>query len=85
MGDIGDYWNEHRKYKQKRKYGSVEGVECPIWDKIQKDAEEARKPKRTVQCECGKQFVDVPAHNCHKSRFGKQGHKGSPITSSEGE
>ena len=32
MGDVGDYWNDHREYKreQRKKHG-VPCPQCPLW------------------------------------------------------
>lgn len=87
MGDVGDYWREHREYARDRKAADSLGISLSQYrrDMRRMDREEAAERKaaklasHTVRCECGRTFLDVAAHNCHKSRWGKKGHKGAAI------
>lgn len=62
MGDVGDYWREHKAYVDRKKYGKLKDFPSD-------------KPKKTLQCECGKWFRDETAHRHHKQAKGKKGHK----------
>ncbi len=87
MGEIGDYWNEHKQYKRDKSAADSLGMSVDAYRrKVAKDKERDRaaaKAKKlarhTVQCECGLTFFDKNAHNCHKVRTGKLGHKGTAI------
>jgi len=87
MGDIGEYWADHREYKRDvsaaRSMGlSVEAYRRKMEAMKAQDRAEAKAKKlarHTIQCECGRTFYDKNAHNCHKVRTGKLGHKGTEI------
>jgi len=61
MGDVGDYWREHREYKR---YGRKGAPKCT-----------APKNNKPYQCECGKRFPCIDAHKMHVNSKGKYGHK----------
>ncbi len=78
MGDVGDYWREHKEHQQlvaRRKQGITASHERQ-WERERiKKKKEDHFDRCTIKCECGKWFLDIPAHNCHKSHMGKAGHK----------
>lgn len=87
MGDIGEYWRDHREYARDKKAAESVGLsvsqyrrkmsEMDAKERAEKNA--AKLAKHSVQCECGRTFLDVYAHNSHKSRWGKKGHNGIGI------
>jgi len=87
MGDVGEYWREHKEHKRDvsaaRSMGlSVEAYRRRLEAEKAKDRAEAKAKKlarHTIQCECGRTFFDKSAHNCHKTKTGKLGHKGTEI------
>lgn len=79
MGDIGDYWREHKEYKQRRKMGLSQRQWNRMNAEIAAENKAAKLAKHTIRCECGRTFLDANAHKCHKSRHGKLGHKGMTI------
>jgi len=81
MGDIGEYWKEHREYKRRRKYGSVPKHDDQLTKQMKAEKEALRLAQHGISCECGRTFLDVLAHNQHKARWGKKGHKGKAIES----
>jgi hypothetical protein len=72
MGDIGEYWREHKEYVNRKKYGKPKKRYDWLPDN--------RLPK-VLQCECGTMLPNIGAHNQHKSVKGKSGH--SLITKQE--
>lgn len=93
MGDIGDYWRDHKEYARDRKAADSLGVSLSQYrrDMRKMEAEERAEKKvaklatHTIRCECGRTFLDKNAHNCHKTRTGKLGHKGATTQSTTGE
>ncbi len=91
MGDIGEYWKEHKEYSRNKKAADSLGMSVSQYEKRMRKMEmeensarkAARIAKHTIQCECGRTFMDTAAHNCHKSVTGKLGHKGTTIISSK--
>lgn len=74
MGDIGDYWREHKEYVERRKSGLSERQYRKMHKQEAEERKAAQLSKHTVRCECGRTFLDDNAHKCHKSRWGKKGH-----------
>lgn len=78
MGDVGDYWREHKEHRalvERRKAG-ITAADERKWERERIQKKKAEHMARcTIKCECGKWFFDVAAHNCHKGRKGKAGHK----------
>jgi len=75
MGDIGDYWNEHKAHKRRVSMGITLADERRWERERAKEKKQAHMDKCTIKCECGKWLLDKAAHNCHKQRWGKEGHK----------
>ena len=82
MGDVGDYWREHKDYKRRKESANNLGMSMSEYEKLEKQMERERIAenkarhiaKCTIKCECGKWLLDKPAHNCHKGHLGKKGH-----------
>jgi hypothetical protein len=82
MGDVGDYWREHKDYKRRRESADNLGMSMREYDKWDRQQERERKAGKkadhlarcTIKCECGKWLLDTAAHNCHKRHLGKKGH-----------
>lgn len=87
MGDIGDYWREHKEYAHDRKVADKLGISLNQYRRrmqqearaMRAEAKAERLARHTLQCECGRTFLDVNAHNSHKTRTGRKGHEGTPI------
>jgi uncharacterized Rmd1/YagE family protein len=86
MGDVGDYWREHRAHKerQKRRDAAVRlGMSLEAYEKLDREIRREEQAHRhqehidrcTIQCECGRWFLHAAAHNLHRSHKGKEGHK----------
>jgi len=82
MGDIGDYWREHKEHRRRAERATSLGLSMGQyarqerrWAKEEADRKAAdRIGQCTIQCECGKWLLDVSAHAQHKAAKGKQGH-----------
>lgn len=74
MGDIGDYWREHKEYKERKRLGLSEREYKKMMRDIAQENRSAQIAKHTIRCECGRTFMDDNAHKCHKSSQGKKGH-----------
>ena len=82
MGDIGDYWREHKEYKRRREGADRLGISIRQYDKWVAENEVDERLRKnagkiarcTSQCECGKWLLDTNAHNSHKSVKGRKGH-----------
>lgn len=82
MGEIGDYWREHKEYKRDK--AAAEALDMSLGSYRRWLAKERAKDKKrkiqdklaahTIRCECGRTFMDANAHKCHKQRWGKIGH-----------
>jgi hypothetical protein len=82
MGDIGEYWRDHKEYQRRRKGAEQLGMsmrEYANWERQceseRNQANRADKIERcAIQCECGKWLLDTAAHNSHKMVKGRKGH-----------
>ncbi len=91
MGDIGDYWREHKEYKQDKRTADELGVSISKYRRDMRKMEAAERAEKkaarlashTLRCECGRTFLDTNAHNCHKMKLGKKGHKGMLIATED--
>lgn len=61
MGEIGDYWREHKEYVERKKNSGRHWSDVSLKTK-------------TVKCECGKWLADERGHKQHMQRKGKKGH-----------
>ena len=78
MGDIGEYWREHKEYKAKvaRRRAGITASDERRWERERITEKRSNHlAKCTVKCECEKWFIDDNAHKCHKAHKGKVGHK----------
>jgi hypothetical protein len=82
MGDIGDYWREHKEFARDRKAADSLGMSLSKYrlDMRKMKAEERVEAKAqklakcTIQCECGRRFLAPNDHACHVRSQGKKGH-----------
>jgi len=82
MGDIGDYWREHREYARDRKVAESLGMSLGQYRrrmrKMEADDRAATKAanlaKCTIQCECGRWLLGPNDHANHVQSQGKKGH-----------
>jgi hypothetical protein len=91
MGSVGEYWRDHKDYSGDRKAADGMGVSLGQYRRTMRKMEQeealekkaAILAKHSIQCECGRTFLDVNAHNSHKMHTGRKGHKGAEITAME--
>lgn len=82
MGDVGEYWKDHKDYERRRDGANKLGMSLHQYDHwSEKCAREESARNRqekldrcTIQCECGKWLLDTAAHNSHKMVKGRKGH-----------
>lgn len=82
MGDIGEYWKDHKEHKRRRQGADALGMSMREYERWEQktERERAQRTKQekfnrcTIQCECGKWLLDTAAHNSHKMVKGRKGH-----------
>ena len=64
MGEIGEYWREHREYQRRRDLGMSERQ----YERFKREAAEDAKPHRCPTC--GKRFGAIVGQNDHARKKG---------------
>jgi hypothetical protein len=82
MGEIGEYWGDHKDYQRRRKGAEQLGMSMSEYENWERQCDREAKQREqqehldrcTLQCECGKWLLDTAAHNSHKSVKGRKAH-----------